>query len=316
MALDASIRDKTDARILGNYISRIAASIVKEVGTKETVYKLDDPEFMGPDFESPDAQHLKTNVETFIDRMEVLVSTLVNNKKRAAQFHNRITKLEDNIKDCFTCFSFRENQNEFEKRMLAKIDERFLVHDKRVNSLQGEVSKYRKECDTNFHTLEKDILWRIKDAEEMIKLRASTDRVDKLLDELDCKLRSKFEKDLKDTDSTLNESMSKFNNDLRLFQDKNDKNFVDVRKAFAIQDNKLSVMATREIFTDLENKYTQFKQRSSNEFEQVQAFCRELNLKVVELMSKGKPANTSSAGASGGAGGSVLVSAQLNQIGD
>jgi hypothetical protein len=59
-------------------------SIVKEAGQNETKYKLEDPVFMGADFESANAQHLKSNVENFIERMEALVSTLVQNKKRVA----------------------------------------------------------------------------------------------------------------------------------------------------------------------------------------------------------------------------------------
>jgi len=50
---------------------------VKEAGQKETKYKLEDPVFMGPDFDSVNAQYLKSNVEQLIERMEALVTTLV-----------------------------------------------------------------------------------------------------------------------------------------------------------------------------------------------------------------------------------------------
>jgi hypothetical protein len=40
---------------LGDYFNRISLSIVKEAGQKETKYKLEDPVFMGPDFDSENA---------------------------------------------------------------------------------------------------------------------------------------------------------------------------------------------------------------------------------------------------------------------
>jgi hypothetical protein len=46
---------KSNDRILGDYFERIAVSIVKEVGQKESKYKLDDEKFMGADFDSVDA---------------------------------------------------------------------------------------------------------------------------------------------------------------------------------------------------------------------------------------------------------------------
>jgi hypothetical protein len=76
------LREKTNDKTLGDYFNRIAVSIVKEAGQKEAKYKLEDPTFMGPDFESENSQHLKSNVENFIERMEALVSTLVQSKKR------------------------------------------------------------------------------------------------------------------------------------------------------------------------------------------------------------------------------------------
>jgi hypothetical protein len=67
----------------------------------------------------------------------------------------------------------------------------------------------------------------------------------------------------------------------------------------------------------LDNKYQNFKQRTGNEFESMQIFCREMNLKISDLSTKSRPAPTGGAGSSGvGGQTSALVSSQLNVIGE
>jgi len=76
-------------------------------------------------------------------------------------------------------------------------------------------------------------------------------------------------------------------------------------------------MCTKELLNDLDNKYQNFKQRTGNEFESMQLFCRDLNLKISDLMTKSRTAPTGAAGPSGSGGqSSGLVSSQLNVIGE
>jgi nucleosome binding factor SPN SPT16 subunit len=88
-------------------------------------------------------------------------------------------------------------------------------------------------------------LWRIKDAEELIKSRVSTDRVNALVHELEAKLTSNFDKEIKDTDRFLREDMAKYNDLIKTAEAKSDKNFMDVRKSFTVQDSKISLSCTK-----------------------------------------------------------------------
>jgi hypothetical protein len=52
---DVGLTKKSTDRILGDYFELIAATIGKDYGVKETKYKLNDPKFMTPDFDLPEA---------------------------------------------------------------------------------------------------------------------------------------------------------------------------------------------------------------------------------------------------------------------
>jgi nucleosome binding factor SPN SPT16 subunit len=77
-------------------------------------------------------------------------------------------------------------------------------------------------------------LWRIKDAEELIKQRASTERVDSLIEELETKLTRNFNTEIKETEKSLHDDILKFKDMVKKLEAAHDKSFADVRKSFAV----------------------------------------------------------------------------------
>jgi chromosome condensin MukBEF complex kleisin-like MukF subunit len=68
----------------------------------------------------------------------------------------------------------------------------------------------------------------------LIKQRASKERVDSLIEELECKLTKNFSKEIKDTEKFLKEDIFKFNDLVKKLEAAHDKSFMDVRKSFAV----------------------------------------------------------------------------------
>jgi hypothetical protein len=60
---------------------------------------------------------------------------------------------------------------------------------------------------------------------------------------------------------------------------------LDIKKQFLITDSKIASCSTKSSLEDLDNKYQNFKQRTSGEFEQMQQFCKEMNLRLSELIA-------------------------------
>ena len=73
-------------------------------------------------------------------------------------------------------------------------------------------------------------MWRIKDVEELVKSRVSTDRVNTLVHELETKLTSNFDREIRDTDKFLREDMEKYKDLLKSIETNCDKQFMDIRK--------------------------------------------------------------------------------------
>jgi hypothetical protein len=63
-----------------------------------------------------------------------------------------------------------------------------------------------------------------------------------------------------------------------------------VKKTFVIVESKIATCSTKESLGDLDHKYQNFKQRTNNEFEQMQLFCKEMNLRLSELISSSRNA--------------------------
>lgn len=53
----------------------------KEVGDKTHKYKLDDPNFINEETQSPEGQVLKHSVEGFIDKLDIISQAIIRNKK-------------------------------------------------------------------------------------------------------------------------------------------------------------------------------------------------------------------------------------------
>ncbi len=62
-------------------MGRIAQAVPKTLGERPHAFKLNDPGFFEEDFETEDGPLLKEGVEQVIEKMEILSSVTVKNRK-------------------------------------------------------------------------------------------------------------------------------------------------------------------------------------------------------------------------------------------
>lgn len=85
--------------------------VAKEIGEKTHKFKLDDPQFLTDDMTTPDGQILKTAVENFIDKLDIISNSLIRSNKFKTMILPRVVKLEDSQKDFLSLLGFREQMD-------------------------------------------------------------------------------------------------------------------------------------------------------------------------------------------------------------
>jgi hypothetical protein len=85
--------------------------VAKEIGEKTHKFKLDDPQFLTDDMTTPDGQILKTSVENFIDKLDIISNSLIRTNKFKTMILPRVVKLEDSQKDFLSLLGFREQMD-------------------------------------------------------------------------------------------------------------------------------------------------------------------------------------------------------------
>ena len=79
---------------MGMYLNRISQAVPKSLGERPHAFKLNDPGFFDEDFDTEDGPLLKEGVERVIEKMEIISSVTLKNRKFKSKAEERLDKLE------------------------------------------------------------------------------------------------------------------------------------------------------------------------------------------------------------------------------
>jgi len=98
-----------------------------------------------------------------------------------------------------------------------------------------------------------EVLWRIKDAEELIKSRVSEVRVFAMINELKTEVKCSVSHGINDNRSLIDDELAKINSKIAKEFEKTSTSFSDIKTVVQKQDKKINELATREQIKTLEN---------------------------------------------------------------
>ena len=107
--------------------------------------------------------------------------------------------------------------------------------------------------ETSHKNLLSEVLWRIKDAEELIKSRVSEVRMFALINELKAEVKGSISFGVDNNRQLLDEELAKINTRITNDYAKTTTNFSDIKIVVQKQDKKINELATREQIKNLEN---------------------------------------------------------------
>lgn len=81
--------------------------------------------------------------------------------------------------------------------------------DDRTNELRDELIKTRQHIDEQVKAMESEVLWRIKDCEELIKERASKELVKSYINESEAKINGEIKSQCQQTEANIEHKQSK-----------------------------------------------------------------------------------------------------------
>ena len=104
----------------------------------------------------------------------------------------RIQKLEDCFKEFVSLTQFREEMIGFEGRFKERLNEKLQEFESQIATQSGLVNKTKDDFQLMVQNIQSECLWRIKDAEELIRGRITAVSVDSKLKDLSLKIDRQF----------------------------------------------------------------------------------------------------------------------------
>jgi len=106
--LERLVAKRATEKVLGDYFERICTKVnSKELAEKPHRYKMNDPGYTAPDLDDPDAQHLRAQVDCFIERLDQMLQSQLTSKKIVEKNMGRVQEIEDTFSTLMTKMDFR-----------------------------------------------------------------------------------------------------------------------------------------------------------------------------------------------------------------
>jgi len=135
--------------------------------------------------------------------------------------------------------------------------------------------------------LQSELLWRIKDAEELLKSRVPEVKVVKMIDELKLVLANQVIISTDKNKNFIEESVKEVYKTITKLSEGTETSLDDLRLIVRAQEKKNNYdLATRDQIKALEMQDSQIKQQLQYEMEQMQQFIREMNVRVADVVGK------------------------------
>ena len=156
------------------YLGRIASSVPKALGERPHGFRLNDPGFFDEEFDTEHGQFLKQGVEKVIAKMEILSSVTLKNRRFKIKAEERLDKLEEAMLRLVTKEDYNHGLNKAESRISDYVREQMMKSQETLVEQKNVLDETINEFDQKINDYRKQVLWRIKDAEELLKGRVST----------------------------------------------------------------------------------------------------------------------------------------------
>ena len=135
--------------------------------------------------------------------------------------------------------------------------------------------------------MQSELLWRIKDAEELLKSRVPEVKVVKMIDELKLVLANQVIISTDKNKNFIEESVKEVYKTITKLSEGTETSLDDLRLIVRAQEKKINYdLATRDQIKALEMQDSQIKQQLQYEMEQMQQFIREMNVRVADVVGK------------------------------
>jgi hypothetical protein len=148
---------------------------------------------------------------------------------------------------------FREYMDSTSAQLQSEIDKKLEDFKLKQNALEDEQQRQKCENKSAVKNLMSEVLWRIKDAEELIKSRVSEVRVFAMINELKTEVKCSVSHGINDNRSLIDDELAKINSKIAKEFEKTSTSFSDIKTVVQKQDKKINELATREQIKTLEN---------------------------------------------------------------
>lgn len=244
--IQSDLRLKTADKNLGAVFERMAISVHKELGERSIKYKLDDTTFLAEETGSSESLFLKQAVDQFVDKLDIVSMAILKQEKAKKAIQSRVQRLEDCFKEFVSLTQFREEIIGFETRFQDRLTERLAEFEVKVAEQQLFVENAKLEFTTQVQNFQGECLWRIKDAEELIKTRITSVLVDSKVKDLAVKVERQISDLKKDTEKKISSEISLIPGQILEIKEKSESRYEDARQMINALEQKLPRLASRE----------------------------------------------------------------------
>lgn len=122
------------------------------------------------------------------EKFEVIGLNIINYLKYKTDTSERLDRLEKMLPKCFTVDQFRDESQQMEERTFKYINDRLGDFQENLNSNRAELNEALASFGKKTDDIQSETLWRIKDCEELLKVRVSDKYVNDALKSVEEKI--------------------------------------------------------------------------------------------------------------------------------
>lgn len=181
---------------------------------------------------------------------------------------------------------FRDEVQSIEQRVLKKLDSKLDQVKTDIASVDQRLLECRDYFDKQQTDIRNESLWRIKDAEELIKSRVTQVSIDTQIKAL----KNQFEKDMSNSKNAFNNQLKsevkRVTDNLDIRFDHSEQKYADAKAMCQRIDEKLGKFISKEQMAMLQENHNNTFRKFEDDLDQLQRFFRDINIRLNETNTK------------------------------
>ncbi len=203
------------------------------------------------------------------EKFEVIGLNIINYLKYKTDTSERLDRLEKMLPECFTVDQFRDESQQMEERTFKYINDRLGDFQENLNSNRAELNEALVSFGKKTDDIQSETLWRIKDCEELLKVRVSDKYVNDALKSVEEKimkfLNAGDEKVVERQVKAFKELGQTVNSNKTMLEEK----LADMRKVISTYDLRIANLATIDRVQAIQTGYKDMKYNLERELEMI-----------------------------------------------